>query len=82
MRYNFNDFKNTVSKCLTFETKWDDDQWNQQYINFKNWLQGISPSYLAGLSIESQYMEFAEDYYLDAKPDTHSYWLILQNKKR
>lgn len=75
MKYDFHDFIKAVKTVLTFETEWDDEQWNQQYINFKNWLQGVSLSYLAELSIEGQYMEFAEEFYQDATPETHTYWI-------
>ena len=75
MKYNFHNFMPAVSLQLTFRVEWDVDQWNEQYINFKIWLGNIHEPYATAKPAHELYKEFAVEFYQDATPDTHDYWL-------
>lgn len=76
MKYKYFDFITTVDTQLEFREEWDDDQWNKAYIEFKHWLKGLHPPYVKHCGPHSLYTEFAKEYYCEATPETHDYWLI------
>ena len=78
MKYGFHNFMAAVSMQLIFRVEWDNDQWNEQYINFKYWLENISSEYRDLHGPHLLYKEFAKEYYQDATEETHDYWLKKQ----
>lgn len=75
MRYNFHGFRFEVKQVLEFRVEWDNDQWNKQYIEFKNWIENIAPTWFKERGPHTVYRSFAKEYYQDAKPETHDYWI-------
>lgn len=75
VQMSFGLFKDTVSKVLEFEKEWDNDEWNTQYINFKHSVTNYSKKYLSETGTITLLAEWAKEYYQDATPDTHCYWV-------
>ena len=72
-------FCDELKTIMDFRVEWDDEQWNQAYISFKAWLDNVSPAWVEGFTAEELYMEFGAEYYQDATPDTHDYWLKIKS---
>lgn len=78
MKATFQNFRYYLEyKMLNFkkDTEWDDEQWNQQYINYKTWLEGCAEDWVRKQITAALYTEFAIEFYQDATEETHDYWL-------
>ena len=75
MKVTFGNFINQLKTKLEFEVEWDVNKWNDAYWDFKNWCKGVDPQWAAFQDAKSLFSIFADEFYQDAKPDTHNYWL-------
>ncbi len=75
---NFKNYQKFVSDSLIeFEEgkEWDVDEWNLSYIFLKEWMDRVSSAYLRSKHIQDLVTDFVQEFYQDASPATHSYWL-------
>ena len=79
---NFGSFIKVLETKLEFEVKWDINQWNDAYWDFKNWCKGVDPEWAAFQTAQSIMEIFADDFYQDATKDTHEYWLKQSTQKQ
>ena len=77
---NFIKFVSVLKTIMDFRVEWDDEQWNQAYISYKAWLDNVSPAWVEGYSHEELYIEFGAEFYQEATPGTHDYWLKVNSK--
>lgn len=75
MKYNFNDFVNALKAYMEFRVEWDDEQFNKAYIEFKGWLEHLNSDWISRRGPHTLYTDFIIDYYSEANPDTHDYWI-------
>jgi len=75
MKYNYNDFIQAIKTYIEFRVEWDDEQLNHQYGNFKEWLKGLDQAWCDRMGAYTLYTEFIIDFYAEANPDTHDYWI-------
>lgn len=71
----FDSFIKIIKQVVHFEKDWDVDDWNEQYINFKEGLRYYSKDYLDKTETLTLVRDWAVDFYQDAKPNTHNYWV-------
>lgn len=71
----FKIFCELVKKVIHFENEWDVNEWNYQYRNFKENLMYYSTEYVVKTETDVIVMEWAKEFYQDATPDSHSYWV-------
>lgn len=73
---NFNHFKENLKKVISFREEWDNDDWNDAYIYFKNHVNELyRKEYVENNTSEYIATMWAIDFYQDATPETHSYWV-------
>ena len=75
MKYNFKEFTSCLKVFIEFQKEWDSEEWNQQYINFKFWLDNIRQEYKDRHDAFQLYHEFAFEFYPGATHETHYYCL-------
>lgn len=78
MKSNYHNFVNCLKSLLEFRVEWDDEQWNQSYISFKRQLENWLPEWVERHTAIQLYAEFAREFYQEATPETHDYWLTEQ----
>ena len=75
-------FKQFVREVVFFEEEFSTSEWNIQYKNFKDCYKGYSQKYKSKYPIYQIIKMWAEEFYEDAEPETHSYWLMSKNSLR
>jgi len=72
---SFDFFKTKVKEVLHFEQEFTDAQWNIQYQFFKDDINRSSENWKGQFSTSNLVINWAKEFYQDAKPDTHYYWI-------
>lgn len=72
---DFNFFKEKIKDVLHFEQEFTEAQWNIQYQFFIDDMNRVSPDWKSQFSNTELVYEFAKEFYQEATPDTHYYWL-------
>jgi len=75
IQMSFTLFVQTVKNILEFEKDWDMEEWNVQYINFKEGINLYSDNYLKKTGTIDLITEWAKEFYQDADYQTHDYWV-------
>ncbi len=68
MKHSYPNFKIQIYKLIKFQTEWNEEDYNQSYMLFKNWLTCID---IRGLNINQQIETFANDFYKEYTIDSH-----------
>lgn len=73
--------KFVAEELMDFEEgmEWDVEDWNESYEDLKTWMGGTSLNYLNSREDKEIVTEFVKEFYQDASPATHSYWLKDKN---
>ena len=75
-KMTFEKFKSIIKWVLYFRSRWDDEWWNIQYSIFKDHCQNLyRKEYVESKEPDELLIEWAKEFYQDADPDTHDYWL-------
>ena len=76
-KINFNTFKATVLKNMTFWNgfMFDDEDWNSFYADYKEWWDSQNKGFYLGISPEGTVTEWCEFYFVDQRYKTHDYAL-------
>lgn len=78
----FKIFIDTLKKhALEFHEgcEWDNDDWNDAYINFKECVARWSDKYKENYTSQELAIEFALEFYQDANRYTHNYWVVKKD---
>jgi len=75
IQMSFDLFVQTVKNVLDFEEDWDTEEWNVQYINFKDGVNYYGKDYLKRTGTIDLITAWAVDFYQDATYQTHDYWV-------
>lgn len=63
------------TEVLNFSEEWDNDEWNDAYVNFRHYLEYLMPEFKSKFSERYLAIDWAEGFYCDNTPDTHTFWL-------
>ncbi len=79
---NFNKFCELLkAEAIEFKKdyEWDNDQWNDSYIDFKDSIARSNKEWVAKHTPEELAIDFAREFYQEASVETHDYWPIQKD---
>lgn len=65
-----------TEEVLEFREMWDINYWNDSYIDYKNHINHYyGKDYIATTTEKELVINWGKDFYQDATPETHNYWV-------
>lgn len=68
---DFQKFKNFLTEKMFLFCNWDEDEWHNQYVYYKETISSYNPEYIAKQTEDALLFDYAKDFYSLMRRDTH-----------